>query len=110
MAREVIQLETDLQLRQNNRKKGLGKGLAPGQGGKTQTPVPGPRPAHADKDIRMPTAEVAEGLKKRAEAKLHLENERKEKTFRDAMVVSPLGGLYGAASVAEHEEGDWEHH
>ena len=34
-----------------------------------------------------------------------MENKRKEKASRDAMIVSPLqvGGLYEAASVAEHE-------
>ena len=37
------------------------------------------------------------------EAKLRLENKQKEKAFRDAMIASPLGGLYEAASVAEHE-------
>ena len=31
-----------------------------------------------------------------------MENKRKEKAFHDAMIASPLG-LYGAASVAEHE-------
>ena len=58
----------------------------------------------------MLTIEVADELKKKAEtkfeaeleAKLHLDNKRK-KTFRDAMIPSPLGGLYEAASVAEHE-------
>ena len=32
-----------------------------------------------------------------------MENKQKEKAFRDAMIASPLGGLYEAASVAEHE-------
>ena len=32
-----------------------------------------------------------------------MENKQKEKAFRDAMIASPLGGLYAAASVAEHE-------
>ena len=55
--------------------------------------------------------EVADELKKKAEAKfeaeletkLRLENKRKEKAFHDAMIASPLGGLYEAASVVEHE-------
>ena len=34
---------------------------------------------------------------------LRLENKLKEKAFRDAMIASPLGDLYEAASVAEHE-------
>ena len=54
---------------------------------------------------------LAEDLKKKAEAKfeaeleakLRLEKRQKEKAFRDAMIASPLGGLYEAASVAEHE-------
>ena len=37
------------------------------------------------------------------EARLRLENKQKEKAFRDAMIASPLGGLYEAATVAEHE-------
>ena len=98
MAREAIQLETNRQLRQHNRRRG--KGLAPG-----------PRTALADKATRVLTAEVAEDLKKKAEAKfeaeleakVRLESKWKEKAFRDAMIDSPLGGLYEAASVAEHE-------
>ena len=98
MAREAIRLETNRQLRQNNcnlnRKAG-----------------PGPRTVLADKMTRALTTEVAEDLKKKAEAKfeaeleakLRLENEKKEKAFRDAMIASPLGGLYEVASVAEHE-------
>ena len=99
IAREAIQLETNRQLRQNNRKKGKGTG-------------PGPQTALASKGTtrRVITSEVAEDLKKKAEAKfeaeleakLRLENKRKEKAFRDAMIVSPLG-LYEVASVAEHE-------
>ena len=98
MAREAIQLETNHQLRQNNRNLNRNAG-------------PGPRTVLADKGTRVLTTEVAEDLKKKAEAKfeaeleakLHLENKQKEKAFRDAMIASPLGGLYEAASVAEHE-------
>ena len=100
IAREAIQLETNRQLRQNNRKKGKGTG-------------PGPQTALASKGTtrRVITSEVAEDLKKKAEAKfgaeleakLRLENKWKEKAFRDTMIVFPLGGLYEAASVAEHE-------
>ena len=98
MARGAIRLETNRQLRQNNRSKGKGSG-------------PGPRTALADKETRVLSAEVAEDLKKKAEAKfeaeleakLRLEKRQKEKAFRDAMIASPLGGLYEAASVAEHE-------
>ena len=72
---------------------------------------PGPRTVLADKMARVLTTEVAEDLKKKAEAKfeaeldakLRLENKKKEKAFRDAMIASPLGGLYEVASVAEHE-------
>ena len=98
MAREAIQLETNHQLRQNNRSLNRKAG-------------PGPRTVLADKGTRVLTTEVAEDLKKKAEAKfeaeleakLRLENKQKEKAFRDAMIASPLGGLYEAASVAEHE-------
>ena len=98
MARETIQLETNHQLRQNNRSLNRKAG-------------PGPRIVLADKGTRVLTAEVAEDLKKKAEAKfeaeleakLRLENKQKEKAFRDTMIASPLGGLYEAASVAEHE-------
>jgi hypothetical protein len=98
MAREAIQLETNRQLRQNNRNLNRKAG-------------PGPRTVLADKGTRVLTTEVAEDLKKKAEAKfeaeleakLRLENKQKEKAFRDAMIASPLGGLYEAASVAEHE-------
>ena len=37
------------------------------------------------------------------EAKLRLENRQEEKASRDALIAPPLGGLYEAASVAEHE-------
>ena len=102
MAREAIQLETNRQLRQNNRN--LNRKAGPG---------PGPRTVLADKGTRVLTTEVANDHKKKAEAKfeaeleakLRLENKQKEKAFRDAMIASPLGGLYEAASVAEHE---WE--
>ena len=99
MAREAIQLETNRrQLRQNNRNKGKGTG-------------PGPRTALADMWTRVLTTEVAEDLQKKAEAKfeaeleakLRLENKRKEKAFCDAMIASPLGGLYEAASAAEQK-------
>ena len=60
---------------------------------------------------RVLTTEVAADLKKKAEAKfeaeleakLRLENKQKEKIFRGAMIASPLGRLYEADSVAEHE-------
>ena len=99
MAREAIQLETNRQLRQNNRNLNRKAG-------------PGPRTALADKETRVLTTEVAEDLKKKAEAKfeaeleakLRLEKKREEKAFHDAMIASPLGGLYEAASVAEHGE------
>ena len=73
--------------------------------------MPGPRTALADKGTRVLTTEVADDLKKRAEAKfeaeleakLRLENLRNEKAFRDVMIASPPGGLYEAASVAEQE-------
>ena len=64
MAREAIQLETNRQLRQNNRNKGKGPG-------------PGPRTALADKGTRVLTTEVAEDLKKKAEAKFKAELEAK---------------------------------
>ena len=32
-----------------------------------------------------------------------MEKRQKEKAYRDAMIASPLGGLYEAASVAEQE-------
>ena len=32
-----------------------------------------------------------------------MDNRRKEKAFRDALIASLLGGLYEATSVAEHE-------
>ena len=97
MAREAIQLETNRQLRQNNRNSNKKAG-------------PGPRTALADKGTRVLTTEVAEDLKKNAEAKfeaeleakLRLENKQKENAFRDTMIASPLGGLYEAAFVAEH--------
>ena len=54
MAQEVIQLETDRQLRQSNGKKGKGAG-------------PGLQAALADKGTRVLTSEVAEDLKKKAE-------------------------------------------
>ena len=55
---------------------------------------------------------TSEDLKEKAEAKfeaelkakLRLENNRKERAFRGAMIASPLG-LYETASVAEHERG-----
>ena len=61
--------------------------------------------------VRLLTTEVAEDLKKKAEAKfeaeleakLRLENKQKGKAFRDATIASPFGGLYEVASVAEHE-------
>ena len=64
---------------------------------------------------RVLTSEIAEGLKNKPEAKfeaeleakLRLENNQKEKAFRDAVIASPLGGVYEAASVAEHEGGLW---
>ena len=100
MAREAIQLETNCQLRQNNRNLKRKAG-------------PGPRTVLADKGTRLHTTEVAEDPKKKAEAKfeaeleakLCLENKQKEnlKAFHDAMIASPLGGLYEVASVAEHE-------
>ena len=70
-----------------------------------------PQAVPADKGIRVVTSEVAEDLKKKAdtkfeaelEAKLRLGNKQNEKAFRDAMIGSPLGGLYEAASVARHE-------
>ena len=98
MAHKAIQLETNCQHRQNNcnlnRKAG-----------------PGPRTVLADKGTRLLTTEVAEDLKKKAEAKfeaeleakLCLENKQKKKAFHDTMIASPLGGLYAVASVAEHE-------
>ena len=102
MAWEAIQLETNRQLRQNNRKKGQKK---------EGDLEPGLRTALADKGTRVLTTEVADELKKEAEArfeaeleaKIRLENKRKEKAFHDAMIASPLGGLCEAASVAEHE-------
>ena len=98
MAREAIQLETSRQLPQNSRKKGKGTG-------------PGSQTALADEGTRLLTSEVAEDLKKKAEAKfeaeleakLRLENKRKEKSLWDAMIDPPLGGLYEAAAVAEDE-------
>ena len=87
---EAIQLETNRQLRQNRKKVQEKEGdLEPG--------------------TRVLTTEVADELKKKAEAKfeaelgarLRLENKRKEKAFHDGMIASPLS-LYGAASVAEH--------
>ena len=67
----------------------------------------------ADKGTRLLTTEVAEDLQEKAEAKFEaeleaelcqwLENKQKEKAFHDAMIASPLGGLYEVASVAEHE-------
>ena len=108
MAQEVIQLETNRQLRQNNRKKGQKKeGDSEAQ---PEAPMPGLRTALVDKGTRVLTIEVADELKKKAEAKfeaelepkLHLDNKRK-KAFCDAMIASPLGGLCEAASVAEHE-------
>ena len=66
MAREAIQLETNRQLRQNNRNSKKGKGLGPG-----------PRTALADKGTRVLTTEVAEDLKKKAEAKFEAELEAK---------------------------------
>ena len=98
MAHEAIQLETNCQLRQNNRNLNRKVG-------------PGPRTVLADKGTRQLTTEVAEDLKKKAEAKfeaeleakLCLENKQKEKAFYDAMIASLLGSLYGVASVAEHK-------
>ena len=98
MAREAIQLETNRQLRQSNRNLNRKAG-------------PGPRTVLADKGTRVLTTEVAEDLKKKAEAKfeaklgamLRLGNKLREEAFRDAMIASPLGGLYEVASVAEHE-------
>ena len=99
IAWEAIQLEMNCQLRQNNhnlkKENGLWSGL--------RTTLP-------DKGTRVLTTEVAENLKKKAEAKfeaelevkLHLENKQKEKGVRDVMITSPLS-LYEAESVAEHE-------
>ena len=93
MAQEVIQLETNRQLRQNNRKKGQKKeGDSEAQ---PEASMPGLRIALADKGTRVLTTEVADELKKKAEAKfeaelkakLHLDNKRK-KAFRDAMIAS----------------------
>ena len=56
MAQEAVQLGADRQLWQSNRKKGKGAG-------------PGPQTALADKGTRVLTSEVAEDLKKKAEAK-----------------------------------------
>ena len=61
MARKAIKLETNRQLRQNNRRKGLTK--------EGEAPMPGPRTAFADKGTRVLTTEVADDLKKKAEAK-----------------------------------------
>ena len=63
--------------------------------------------------LRELIREVADDLKKKAEtnpeaeleAKLRLENKRKEKAFHDA---SPLGGLYETASGAGHEGEDYD--
>ena len=76
MAREAIQLGTNRQLRQNNRKLNRKAG-------------PGPRTVLADKGARVLTTEVAEDLKKKAEVefeaeleeKLRLENKYKKKGF-----------------------------
>ena len=98
MAREAIQLKTNRQLRQNNCNSKKGKGLGSGQ-----------RTALADKGTGVHTTKVAEDLKKKAEAKFEAELEaklcleNKQKAFHDAMIASPLGGLYEVASVTEHE-------
>ena len=85
MAREAIQLETNRQLRQNNRKKGQKK-----EGdSESQAPMPGPWTALADKGTRVLTTKVADELEKKAEAKfeaeqeakLRLENKRKRRHF-----------------------------
>ena len=74
MAREAIQLETNRQLRQNNRNW-------------NRKSEPGPRTVLADKVTRVLTTEVAKDPKKKAEAqfeagldaKLRLENKEKNK-------------------------------
>ena len=71
-----------------------GKGPAPRQEG--AGPSPPTAPGNKGKVL---TGRVAEDLRKKAEAKfeaeleakLRLENKRKEKAFRDAMIGSPLG-------------------
>ena len=82
MARGAIWLEINRQLRRHSRKKG--KSLASGQEGPT---------ALADGAIRALTAEVAEDLKGKAEAKYEAELEakirrRKEKALHDAMIYT----------------------
>ena len=64
MAREAIQLETNRQLRQNNRNLNRKAG-------------PGLRTVRADKGTRERTTEVAEDLKKTAEAKFEPELDAK---------------------------------
>ena len=73
MAQEAIQLETNRQLRQNNRRKGLTK--------EGEAPMPGPRTALADKGTRVLTTEVADDLKKKAEAKFEAKLEAKLRTM-----------------------------
>ena len=99
MACEVIQLETNCQLRQNshnlNRKAG-----------------PGPRTLLTDKGTRLLTTEVAEDLKKKAEAKFEAELEAKlcleNKQMENARGLAPpskAGSIWRC--VLAKGETDW---
>ena len=100
MTREAIQIETNQQLRLFNRKKGK-----PGD-----STGPGSRTELTNKGCRVLTIEEASLRKKRAEERLEadtqkqqrLEGKTQEKAFEQAMVESPMGGIY-----EDRELGHW---
>lgn len=104
MAREAIQLETNRQLRQKNRKKSAGT-AKPGSG-------PGGRSAITDKGTRVLTIAEAQERKQKAEEKMvaelqkqeRLEQKRQDKALHEAMLSSPIGQLYETLPAAEEGE------
>jgi len=102
MTREAIQIETNQQLRLLNRKKGK----------PSDSTGPGSRTELTNKGCRVLTIEEARLRKKLAEERLEadtqkqqrLEGKRHEKDFEQAMVESPMGGIYEAQPAAEPGE------
>ena len=105
LAREAMQIETNRQLRQLNRLEGKSVDGAPGPGSRTEL---------ADKGCRVLTMEEARVRKRRAEEKLEanvqkqqrLDENRQEKAIEQAMMESPMGGIYEAQAAAEPGESD----
>ena len=97
-----MQIETNRQLQQLNRKKGKPGGEGTGPGGRTEL---------TDKGCRVLTIEEARLRKRRAEKKLEADvqkqqrlEKRQEKAFEQAMIESPMGGIYEARAAAEPGE------